>query len=72
MVGAHVLKVIPQLTAVALLYAQQQLHASASSDENMESERSTIDGEVFQGNMMRHLFPNSENIFKINDLVTIY
>lgn len=33
---------------------------------------STIDGEVFQGNMMRHLFPNSENIFKINDLVTIY
>jgi heat shock 70kDa protein 4 len=38
MVGVHVLKLVPQLTAVALLHAPQQLHVSASFQENMDSE----------------------------------
>ena len=98
MAGLHVLKLIPQPTAVALLYAQQQLHAAASSHVNMDNESkkialifnmdvgycdvaviaatskgkcqtkastgSTIGGEDLLGNMMCHLLPDSENIFK--------
>ncbi|CAJ2634666.1 unnamed protein product [Trifolium pratense] len=98
MAGLKVIRLMPQPTAVALWYAQQQLQASASSHENMDNESkkialifnmdagycdvaviaatangkcrikaligSTIGGEDFLRNMMRHLLPDSENIFK--------
>jgi mRNA deadenylase 3'-5' endonuclease subunit Ccr4 len=78
MVGVHVLNLIPQLTTVALLCAQQQLHVSASSQENMDSE-SKKTALIFsmdvglcnfnviatsKRNIMRNLFPDSINIFK--------
>ncbi|MED6193842.1 hypothetical protein PIB30_023070 [Stylosanthes scabra] len=94
MAGLHVLRLMPEPTAVALLYAQQQQQAS---HENMGSGSekialifnmgagycdvavtataggvsqikalagSTIGGEDLLQNMMRHLLPDSENIFK--------
>jgi hypothetical protein len=42
MVSVHVLKPIPQLTAVALLYAQQLLQVSASYHENMDNETTNL------------------------------
>ncbi|XP_057762599.1 heat shock 70 kDa protein 8-like [Arachis stenosperma] len=94
MAGLHVLRLMPEPTAVALLYAQHQQQAS---HENMGSGSekialifnmgagycdvavtataggvsqikalagSTIGGEDLLQNMMRHLLPDSENIFK--------
>jgi len=99
MAGLKVIRLMPQPTAVALLYAHQQLHASASSHEDMDNESkkialifnmdvgycdvaiiatekgkcqikalagSAIGGEDLLGNMMCHLFPDYENIFKRN------
>ncbi|AES91211.2 putative Heat shock protein 70 family [Medicago truncatula] len=99
MAGLKVIRLMPEPTAVALLYAHQQLHASASSHEDMDNESkkialifnmdagycdvaiiatekgkrqikalagSAIGGEDLLGNMMCHLFPDYENIFKRN------
>jgi heat shock protein 4 len=94
MAGLHVLRLMPEPTAVALLYGQQQQKASqetmGSGSEkialifNMGAgycdvavtataggvsqikalAGSTIGGEDLLQNMMRHLLPDSENIFK--------
>ncbi|XP_004508435.1 heat shock 70 kDa protein 8-like [Cicer arietinum] len=97
MAGLNVFRVMPQPTAVALLYAKQQMQASASIHEDMVSESekialifnmdaaycdvaviatskgkcqikglvgSTIGEEDLLGNMMHHLLPDSENMFK--------
>ncbi|XP_014520151.1 heat shock 70 kDa protein 8 [Vigna radiata var. radiata] len=94
MAGLHVLRLMPEPTAVALLYAQQQ---QQSSHDNMGSGMekialifnmgagycdvavtataggvsqikalagSTIGGEDLLQNMMRHLLPESENLFR--------
>ncbi|MED6182321.1 hypothetical protein PIB30_027431 [Stylosanthes scabra] len=101
MAGLHVLRLMPEPTAVALLYAQQQ---QQGSHENMGSGSekialifnmgagycdvavtataggvsqikalagSTIGGEDLLQNMMRHLLPDSENIFKSHGLKDI-
>ncbi|KAL5064834.1 hypothetical protein RYX36_026571 [Vicia faba] len=97
MAGFRVLKLLPQPTAVALLYAHHQLQASSSHKDidsgsqktalifNLDSgycdvavtavtsegecrmkalAGSAVGGEDLVGNMMRHLLPDSENIFK--------
>lgn len=94
MAGLHVLRLMPEPTAVALLYGQQQQQAShetlGSGSEkialifNMGAgycdvavtataggvsqikalTGSPIGGEDLLQNMMHHLLPNSENIFK--------
>ncbi|XP_045814265.1 heat shock 70 kDa protein 8 [Trifolium pratense] len=94
MAGLHVLRLMPEPTAVALLYGQQQQKASqetmGSGSEkialifNMGAgycdvavtataggvsqikalAGNTIGGEDLLQNMMRHLLPDSENIFK--------
>ncbi|CAJ2650965.1 unnamed protein product [Trifolium pratense] len=94
MAGLHVLRLMPEPTAVALLYGQQQQKASqetmGSGSEkialifNMGAgycdvavtataggvsqikalAGNTIGGEDLLQNMMRHLIPDSENIFK--------
>ncbi|MCI28871.1 heat-shock protein, partial [Trifolium medium] len=94
MAGLHVLRLMPEPTAVALLYGQQQQKASqetmGSGSEkialifNMGAgycdvavtataggvsqikalAGSTVGGEDLLQNMMRHLLPDAENIFK--------
>ncbi|RHN57596.1 putative Heat shock protein 70 family [Medicago truncatula] len=94
MAGLHVLRLMPEPTAVALLYAQQQ-HKAFQETMGSGSEKvalifnmgagycdvavtataggvseikavagSTIGGEDLLQNMMCHLLPDSENIFK--------
>ncbi|BAU00736.1 Heat shock protein [Vigna angularis] len=94
MAGLHVLRLMPEPTAVALLYAQQQQKSSHDSmGSGMEKialifnmgagycdvavtataggvsqikalAGSTIGGEDLLQNMMRHLLPESENLFR--------
>ncbi|KOM27622.1 hypothetical protein LR48_Vigan442s005800 [Vigna angularis] len=94
MAGLHVLRLMPEPTAVALLYAQQQQQSSHDSmGSGMEKialifnmgagycdvavtataggvsqikalAGSTIGGEDLLQNMMRHLLPESENLFR--------
>ncbi|XP_027909746.1 heat shock 70 kDa protein 8 [Vigna unguiculata] len=101
MAGLHVLRLMPEPTAVALLYAQQQ---QQSSHDNMGSGMekialifnmgagycdvavtataggvsqikalagSTIGGEDLLQNMMRHLLPESENLFRSHGVTEI-
>ncbi|KAK7366535.1 hypothetical protein VNO80_08528 [Phaseolus coccineus] len=101
MAGLHILRLMPEPTAVALLYAQQQ---QQNCHENMGSGSekialifnmgagycdvavtataggisqikalagSTIGGEDLLQNMMRHLFPESENLFQSHEVSEI-
>ncbi|XP_058747980.1 heat shock 70 kDa protein 8-like [Vicia villosa] len=94
MAGLHILRLMPEPTAVAMLYGQQQLKASQESMDSASEKialifnmgagycdvavtatdggvsqikalaGSTVGGEDLLQNMMRHLLPDSENIFK--------
>ncbi|CAL5195891.1 unnamed protein product [Lathyrus oleraceus] len=94
MASLHILRLMPEPTAVAMLYGQQQLKASQESmgsgsekialifnmgagfcdvavtatDGGVSQIKalagSTVGGEDLLQNMMRHLLPDSENIFK--------
>ncbi|KAJ6324032.1 hypothetical protein OIU76_011353 [Salix suchowensis] len=68
MAGLHILRLMPEPTAVALLYAQQQ---QQTVHENMGSGRAAIGGEDILQNMMQYLLPNSEGLFlnhRINEI----
>ncbi|KAK3021574.1 hypothetical protein RJ639_046281 [Escallonia herrerae] len=67
MAGLHVLRLMPEPTAVALLYGQQQQQTGGVSQIKALA-GSTLGGEDILQNMMHHLVPDMDSLFSSRGL----